>query len=140
MITLSCKKEGCLDDTATNYDPEAKTSDGSCIYPEPDPREPYLGTYTVLDTFLVLGAFDHATTYTLNITTGGTSSDTLLLKNLWGDGDDYYCGMNGTGFTVFYQQVDGPYYTTGTGDLANSAITYSTSGDVYVHNGIGTKD
>lgn len=27
------KKEGCIDVNATNYDPEAKVDDGSCIYP-----------------------------------------------------------------------------------------------------------
>jgi hypothetical protein len=29
---FSCKKEGCSDSSATNYDPDAKTDDGSCIY------------------------------------------------------------------------------------------------------------
>ncbi|MBL7899347.1 MAG: hypothetical protein JNJ99_12490 [Crocinitomicaceae bacterium] len=33
LITLSCKKEGCTDATATNYNEEAKKDDGSCIYP-----------------------------------------------------------------------------------------------------------
>lgn len=32
----SCKKEGCMDEKATNYDEKAKKSDGSCIYPEPE--------------------------------------------------------------------------------------------------------
>ncbi|GAB4278940.1 MAG: hypothetical protein Kow0068_02750 [Marinilabiliales bacterium] len=30
----SCKKEGCTDPTATNYDEKAKKDDGSCIYNE----------------------------------------------------------------------------------------------------------
>ena len=29
---ISCKKEGCTDSTATNYDPNAKKDDGSCQY------------------------------------------------------------------------------------------------------------
>jgi hypothetical protein len=29
----SCKKEGCTDETATNYDDKAKDDDGSCEYP-----------------------------------------------------------------------------------------------------------
>lgn len=33
LITIaSCKKEGCTDPTATNYDSDAKKDDGSCIY------------------------------------------------------------------------------------------------------------
>lgn len=32
----SCKKEGCTDPEALNYDADAKDDDGSCIYPEPE--------------------------------------------------------------------------------------------------------
>lgn len=31
----SCKKEGCTDETATNYNADAKKDDGSCIYETP---------------------------------------------------------------------------------------------------------
>ncbi len=30
----SCKKEGCMDEKATNYDEKAKKDDGTCSYPE----------------------------------------------------------------------------------------------------------
>ncbi|MEZ4720400.1 MAG: hypothetical protein R2813_00820 [Flavobacteriales bacterium] len=33
----SCKKEGCMDETATNYDAEAKKDDGNCEYADPEP-------------------------------------------------------------------------------------------------------
>jgi len=32
--TVSCKKDGCTDETATNYDSKAKKDDGSCVYEE----------------------------------------------------------------------------------------------------------
>jgi hypothetical protein len=32
-LLVGCKKEGCTDVTATNYNEEAKKDDGSCIYP-----------------------------------------------------------------------------------------------------------
>lgn len=32
-LSVSCKKEGCTDETATNYNEDAKKDDGSCIYP-----------------------------------------------------------------------------------------------------------
>lgn len=34
ITTVSCKKEGCTDATATNYNDEAKKDDGSCTYAE----------------------------------------------------------------------------------------------------------
>jgi hypothetical protein len=39
MLAPSCKKEGCTDPAATNYNPDIKekNDDGSCIYPEPTP-------------------------------------------------------------------------------------------------------
>ena len=33
----SCKKKGCVDPTATNYNEEAKKDDGSCEYADPEP-------------------------------------------------------------------------------------------------------
>ncbi len=34
LFTSSCSKEGCTDPDALNYDPDAKTSSGDCIYPD----------------------------------------------------------------------------------------------------------
>ncbi len=31
-VATSCKKKGCIDEAATNYDAEAKKDDGSCVY------------------------------------------------------------------------------------------------------------
>jgi hypothetical protein len=33
LIAISCKKEGCMDEIATNYSAEAEKNDGSCEYP-----------------------------------------------------------------------------------------------------------
>lgn len=45
LTFTSCKKEGCIDPTATNFNSEAKKDDGSCAYPiaptptpEPEPE------------------------------------------------------------------------------------------------------
>lgn len=34
LLMFSCKREGCMDSNAVNYDSKAKIEDGSCIYPE----------------------------------------------------------------------------------------------------------
>lgn len=44
VYTTGCKKEGCTDSTATNYDEKAKSDDGSCLYaqdtiPEEETKE-----------------------------------------------------------------------------------------------------
>jgi len=141
LVIKSCKKEGCTDPAATNYDSKAKKNDGSCIYPDPDPdpREPYLGNYLVTDSMWLSGSFYQVETYTLQVTTGGTVSDTIYLNNLWNDGAGYIAIMAGSNFSIPSQQVSGPYYASGNGNFNNNVITYQTSGDVYLNKGTGPK-
>lgn len=141
ISTLSCKKEGCTDSTATNYDVEAKKDDGTCVYPEPepDPRDPYLGNYLVKDSLFLGGSFSETVTYVLQVTTGSTVSDTIYLNNLWNDGSNYLAIMAGSNFSIPSQQVSGPYYASGSGNFTSNVITYETSGDVYVNEGSGPK-
>jgi hypothetical protein len=55
--TTGCKREGCTDPLSTNYDPDAKKDDGSCLYAPPT---------LVLHVHSLVGsqAFSTATTYT----------------------------------------------------------------------------
>jgi hypothetical protein len=46
---VACKKEGCTDATATNYNEEAKKEDGSCIYPAEDNSYSVPTTYSFED-------------------------------------------------------------------------------------------
>lgn len=139
LLIAGCKKEGCTDPAATNYDSKAKKNDGSCIYPEPDPREPYLGNYLVLDSMWLGGSFYQEEMYTLQVKTGSTKSDTIYLNNLWNNGAGYIAIMTGSNFSIPSQQVSGPYYVSGSGNFNNNVITYQTSGDVYVNIGTGPK-
>lgn len=139
-LSTSCKKEGCTDSEAINYNAEAKKDDGSCILPEPDSRDPYVGNYLVVDTLYTFGSFYETVTYTLQVTTGGTSADTIYLNNLWNDGSNYFALMTGNNFSIPSQQVSGPYYASGSGNFTSDVITYETSGDVYLNEGSGPKE
>lgn len=46
LLTVSCKKEGCTDETALNYDGKADKDDNSCIYAEEEE------TYAIPTTFV----------------------------------------------------------------------------------------
>lgn len=53
---VSCKKEGCMDSTATNYNEKAKKDDGSCEYP----------ATTTAANIVVSGSITENTTWTAN--------------------------------------------------------------------------
>lgn len=137
---VSCKKEGCMDPLATNYNADAKKDDGTCVYPEPDARDPYLGNYWVTDSLFLFGDFSEQQIYTLSVTTGGTASDTIYLNNLWNDGANYFAIMTGANFSIPSQVVSGPYSASGNGNFTSDVITYQTSGDAYVNEGSGAKE
>ncbi len=141
VIMVGCQKEGCTDSNALNYDSKAKKDNGTCVYPvqEPDLRDPYLGNYLVTDSSFMLDDFSQEKIYTLQITTGSTKSDTIYLNNLWNDGRAYIAIMSGNNFSIPSQQVDGPYYASGSGKFEDNSISYTTSGDVYMNKGVGIK-
>ncbi len=37
LAIAGCQREGCTDPKATNYDPDAKKDNGTCVYAEPEP-------------------------------------------------------------------------------------------------------
>src|SRR5690606_6748235 len=48
LTFTACKKEGCTDATATNYNEKAKKDDGSCLYDE-EPAYTVPSTYSFTD-------------------------------------------------------------------------------------------
>lgn len=138
LFVTSCKKKGCIDETATNYNSEAKKDDGSCIYPDPDPREPFLGSYFITDSIFYSNVYDHTITYVLVVSTEGTESDTLYLKN-WGDyGYDYLALVAGSNFSVPSNSFPGNI--SGSGVFGTNEITYDSGNfSGFSTKGYGTK-
>lgn len=60
VSVVSCKKEGCTEATATNYDSKAKKDDGSCVFPE-TPTTP------ATPNTVVSGAISVNTTWTADV-------------------------------------------------------------------------
>ena len=143
LIFFGCKKKGCTYEDAQNYNPAAEKDDGSCVFPQeepdPDPRTEFVGDYLVEDSLFLFGTFDEVKTYTLNVSIGTTLGDTLIFKNLWGNGSEYFMILTGTSFSMPSQQVSGPYYASGSGTFNNAEIDYETSGDIYINKGQGDK-
>ena len=87
----SCKKEGCTDSTATNFDSKAKKNNGTCIYINP--------TYTVPTTYSFdrngsssisfsgqtqrMNMLTEKVTYLKTANTPGTSIDATKLKDMY---------------------------------------------------------
>ena len=38
LVIAGCQREGCTDSKATNYDPDAKKDNGTCVYATPEPE------------------------------------------------------------------------------------------------------
>lgn len=128
-VTLSCKKKGCTDVKALNYDPKAEKKDLTCRYPMGINRDPFLGNYQVVDSMYIAGVFSEGKAYTIQVTTGGTVRDTILLNNLYDSGKSFIAVLTGNGFSVPSQQVNGSYYAGGSGAFYSGNIILQTQGD-----------
>ena len=103
----SCKKEGCTDPTAENYNEKAKKDDGSCLYTE----EPTSPSYTTPSTFAFTDAAGNSTVsysgqterldqlgemVVLMKTGNSTTLDAQVLKDMFAN-----TGGNGNGYFSF---------------------------------------
>lgn len=120
-VTASCRKKGCTDETALNYNAEAKKDDGSCIA---DPRVQFLGNYSVTDSSFGGGSFLSTEVYTLNVGTGNTKSDTIYLNNWRNTGDNYRAFLAGSTFSVPDNGDPANGHISGSGSFGNNTITY----------------
>lgn len=148
MITLvSCKKEGCTDATASNYNSEAKKDDGSCIYPEPavDPRDQYLGVYTVIDSGFGGGTtFVSATSYPVTISKDAVDSLGLDFMNIFNWGYTHKGTLNGSSINLPSQPTGSsdPNNIHGYGSFGTNSINLSMftgPGGNFLHKISGSK-
>lgn len=117
---FSCKKEGCTDATAINYNSEAKKDDGSCEYT--DPTDPYASqkqqvkqTYADLAFAVYADSYNSAVDLQVAIDafiSNPTQSGFDAAKQAWLDSREFY------GQSEIFRFVDGPIDNTANGPEA----------------------
>ena len=104
LISLaSCKKKGCTDVYAENYDTEAEKDDESCTYLS----DKLLGTYSVSQNCNYGGL----TTYSMNVIEGSNKGE-VILQGL-DDSIDIKATISGTEFTFGEDKAGITYEGTG---------------------------
>lgn len=136
VLTVACKKKGCMDPVALNYNSEAEKQDKSCQY---DYRGAFMGDYQVADSTYMNGNLTEAKTYTLHLTTGGTKRDTVFLNNLFDSGMSFIAFYSDGHLLIPSQEVSGSYYIQGDVWLSAGEILMQTIGGDYSNRIEGSK-
>lgn len=103
IAMTSCKKKGCVDTLAENFDSEAEKDDASCTYLS----DKLLGTYSV-DSDCYFGG---ATSYNMTVIEGSNKEE-IILQGL-DDSIDIKAIINGTEFTFGEDKAGITYEGTG---------------------------
>jgi len=120
----SCKKEGCTDSAANNYDEKADEDDGSCTYD----RDAFIGSFSSQEA-CNSGNFS----YTMTIANSSTSKAAIILNNLGDFGQAVTGTVTGTSLTIASQTitVQGTAVTiSGTGALNGNTLTINYTASV----------
>ncbi|MFT5819930.1 MAG: hypothetical protein ACI8ZM_001155 [Crocinitomix sp.] len=134
ILLTNCKKEGCIDEMALNYDPKAKVTDFSCIYA----GDPYIGTYEITDS-LYLPTLTEISTIYQKVNLIGTNSDTLYLTDYRNTNYELFIVMAGESFTVPEQEIWEDQLVSGSGLFRNDSLFYLITGPDYNNRGNGGK-
>lgn len=146
LAIMGCKKPGCIDPLATNFNESAKTDDGTCEYPVEDHRTPLLGYYLIEDSAFFNGTFVEERTYSLQVRlqSGETEiTDKIIFENLWGSGNTFYGNVNKSYDLVFPSQPISPgsgLFFTGTGSFSGHFVSFKTSYSYTVDGMLNTVD
>lgn len=115
LTQTGCKKEGCTDSIATNYDEKADDDDGTCTYE----RDALIGSYTVSGT-IACGVTSNGTVSGSSlIITESTASKSKIVVSVFGV--SLTCTVAGSSFTIDNQTVSG-YDYTGNGSVNGNTI------------------
>lgn len=125
---LSCKKKGCTDCNATNYDMNAKKDDNSCQFVNED----LLGIYAVQDSITGPPTSEwYYASYDLEISRSQCSPNNLTFSNYANKNNNYSgttfsvdCKINNSSITVIEQNVNGDNVRSSSGYFKNDSIYF----------------
>ena len=124
FVFTSCKKEGCTDSIASNYNPDAGKDDGSCIY---DIIDSWSATNVVMDTSVTVtinGSVDPTMSGSGSITATPSEAETPTNIEFFSDGSVIIT------FSYDNETDTGTYTKTGNNIIINDGyddldLTYS---------------
>lgn len=112
LAFVSCKKKGCTDEGADNYDEKAKVDDNSCTYG----YDKFIGSYNV-----TTGACDYDPISFVSTITAGPSSNQIIMSNFNDEGIEMLAEINGN--NISFSKVSGGVGYVGTGYIVDNNVT-----------------
>ncbi|MGV3631805.1 MAG: hypothetical protein ACO1O6_11400 [Bacteroidota bacterium] len=112
LSLTSCKKEGCMDALAENYDSESKKDNGSCTFA----RTKFMGAYSVNQECV----FDGTSSFNMSVT-DGPNADEILINNFGNYGVNIRAKVNGGNITFKEEQTGITY--EGSGYIVGNTLT-----------------
>lgn len=146
---LSCRREGCTDCNASNFNDKAKKDDNSCEFL----NEELLGVYSVQDSITGPPTMEwYYDAYTIEVVRADCEPNHLKISNyanknnaFSGVNFDVECQISNDAITIFQQAVNGDIVRSGSGYFSNDSIRFDIEyenefGEVFFGSCFGTKE
>lgn len=114
ILSISCKKEGCTDSQAENYDSDAKKDDGSCVFA----RDKFIGTYNVNRTCV----YQANENFVITVSAGPNINE-IIINNFSNDGVNIKATVSGSNVTFNDEKLEIIY--EGDGYIINNSMELS---------------